>query len=464
MARVFVSHVVEDKKWLWGLVDALKRLGHKPFIDEPAQVGQEVDVGIQINELWYERLDVELKRVDYVLSIWSDTAQRKLKSKRGRMYAKEIAYGALTGKLLLGHIAQPRFPSVKKDRAFFADPSQPDFAALYRIIGADSKYGAHLPQIESYITDRQRFKIEGLRPKTKQMASDEGILALHREALMPPEPSKAPARVPLDKLRPAVTSIDRTRELNRLNGLLSHTDAPQSAAIQASLDCEANLLFKRLGVSERHVEWRQDYSNRADARAQDYVSRVEEVLGLLRAQAMANATPSGVVIVTQLPVSVLDGDDLKYAETIVNEWRAAIDDITPIPGTPVLFCFVLENDQFIETPAPIDVMGSTLTVPLGKVSSADLVRWSRDHALAQCLKVIGLETIPDAEGFELEAKQWIEQEIRTRVTDALTMREAILLAQRVIQEGFQKSKDGAARPSEPSAVTSIHQTAFGETN
>ena len=463
MARIFISHVVEDKPWLFGLVHWLRQLGHDLFIDQPLKVGLDVESGIKISEPWYDRLDVELKRVDFVLSIWSETARKKLARGGGKMFAKEVSYGALNDKLLIGVIDQPSFPSLKKDEAFLLSDATPDFDPLLKKIRLDQKYGAEGDSIADYIANRQFFAIEGLRRKKKKAASDDGLKRLQREALSPKvKPAVIEALDPA-LLKPALARIDRRDQVQRLRGLLTTAQMGQhtAAAIHASLDCEPDYVLKRLSGSDHHVDWRHGVSADPDQRRRDYLLQVDAVLAEPRRQAAEGASPGSLILYAKRHFMGSDPAQRAQATEILKEWSGAVRLVPPTPGLSVLFCMLFEDADFLDHPTPLSLTNDDTYLALGRINSADMILWCRDTALDRCLASLRLSQIMGADGFPVLARDWIEDHLRDRVPASLSMRDAIRLAQKSILAAHHSATATEPVVAAP-AGREIHTTAFGD--
>ena len=296
MASIFISHITEDKPWLWGLCAKLKKLGHTVFIDKPEKVGLDSDRGIKIGRKWYHELHDKLHEVDYVLAIWSPNSIKKLKRKRGKIYAREIGWAALQEKLIFGIIDANKDATSITDEAFWRSTVGPDFSELLGLIRSDKIYGSNFDEISDCVVNGQYINIEGLRANNPIMASEEGILKLHRERLMPQ--TERLREFNYEDLVQAMSLIDRDRPIQRLEGILERPVSTEYAAttLQASQECQPEFVLQRLDAKVDEVPWRHFRYETKDDRCSDFIKRVEDVIAPIRNQVANGTNPKSRVI------------------------------------------------------------------------------------------------------------------------------------------------------------------------
>lgn len=460
---------------MWGLCFRLEELGHEIFVDQPLKVGLKIESGIEAGERWYARLDSELKRVDCVLSIWSGTAQKKLASKRGAMFAKEVAYGAVNNKLQVALINTklPPFAKKRRDQEFLFENTAPNFDPLERMIEDDEKYGFRAGEVSSYLRNGQFVRIEGLRPKKKAMATDQGLLLLHRERLRKfdaQNPGQAVDDGPnLDPvgLESAVSCIDREEQADTLDYLISRpeTGAIPCATIHASPKCEAKLLLQRFDRLPRTVRWRASAGTSKDWRKTKFLNDVEDVIGDLRERAAKFAEPEPFVLYSRLTLSGNQPGERDRAAIAMMEWQAAIRDVPALPqGLNVLFCMLLIDQDFLHHLQGIDQEAEGHCLALGPIESGEMLQWCKQAPLGSFLRSQGIGSILDEQDVPLPAESWIANRIEQTLINRPAppnMEEAMYLARAAVAAAharvFLNSTAGEAVPPH-----SINQTAFGE--
>jgi hypothetical protein len=380
----------------------------------------------------------------------------------GSMFAKEVAFAAKTGKLVMGIIDQPSFPSAQKDQAFHQSNLTPDFSPLLRILENETAYAPDLPLIADYLRDRQFFAIEGLRKKKPIMVSSKGLLKLHREVLSPQR--TGPSLDWLDDLEPELRTIDRREQVQRLEGLATSVGASSApaAAIHASTECSSSYLLERIGLTLRAVEWRDAFAPTQSERRRDFLNRVEEVLESLRSEAAAGAQPRGVLISTGLTFDSRKPASRAEVVRILAEWQSCVDDIQCPPGLKVLFCKVLEDEAYLNAPWNLEGEVSSALVQLGRLRLADLRDWLKRPSLQNCLKKGGLTRVTDESGYLVPAAEWIQDRFQEEFgsrdeTSGPTMNEAVRFARKTVQQAHRNCQGDGPNFSPD---TGIRATAF----
>lgn len=461
MASIFISHSSGDKPWLWGIVHKLRLLGHRIFIDDPNKVRLSAECGIEIGELWYERLSSELEAVDVVLAIWTRAAAERFRQGRAQVFAREIFWAAAEGKLALAVIDQNRLPSRNRDQAFLDETAPLDLSPLFAMLAKDPIYGPQRERIERFLTERQHFRIEGTRFKNQRLEGDVGLMRLHREKLSPQPQASTQRNLDFDSLDAALASIDRKPQVEQMKGAIdrSASGVAEAVGLVAGSECEPHYVLRRIDAIEREVDWRRFYSGNPAERQADFRQRVDAVLADIHAIAGAGAQAKPVVIHTLLTLGSSELRKKTDIEQVLSEWRVAIDGISLSPRVPVLFCATVKDDTALDEPEPDVIAARIAAIPLGRVPASDIRSWCEAGLLMSFLKKSGMSLIRDERGFEVPANVWIRERVSNELKrlgeQAPTMRQAVRIASESVQAAYDARLHERARAAnQPPVLTS----------